>query len=31
MSGRVVLHIGAMKTGTSFVQSVLLKHAEQLE
>jgi hypothetical protein len=30
MSGRIVLHIGAMKSGTSFIQSVLLKHPEQL-
>ena len=31
MTGRVVLHIGAMKTGTTFVQSVLGLHPEQLE
>ena len=30
MASRVVLHIGAMKTGTSFVQSVLGRHPEQL-
>ncbi|WP_121255286.1 hypothetical protein [Nocardioides ferulae] len=30
MSGRVVLHLGAMKTGTSFVQDVLGQHPEQL-
>jgi hypothetical protein len=30
MNGGVVLHIGAMKTGTSFVQSVLQEHPEQL-
>jgi hypothetical protein len=30
VNGRVVLHIGAMKTGTSFVQSVLGLHPDQL-
>jgi hypothetical protein len=29
MSGRVVLHIGAMKTGTSYVQSVLQSNSQQ--
>ncbi|WP_067436873.1 hypothetical protein [Nocardioides jensenii] len=30
MTGRIVLHIGAMKTGTSFVQSVLGNNQEML-
>lgn len=29
MSGRVVLHIGAMKTGTSFIQSMFLLHRDE--
>jgi hypothetical protein len=31
MAGRVVLHIGAMKTGTSYLQSVLSSNPEALE
>lgn len=31
MAGRVVLHIGAMKTGTSYLQSVLGSNAQALE
>ena len=30
MTRRVILHVGAMKTGTSFVQSVLATHREAL-
>jgi len=31
MAGRVVLHIGAMKTGTSYLQSVLVSNQQALE
>jgi hypothetical protein len=31
MTGRVVLHIGAMKTGTSYLQSVLVSNQQALE
>lgn len=30
MAGRVVLHVGAMKSGTSFLQTHLFEHADEL-
>src|SRR6478736_1406408 len=30
MGKRVILHVGTMKTGTSFVQSILTRHPDEL-